>query len=111
MGRAHTLDDWKKLPRPTLNLIVAEPSLEPRGSRAELAERIFSHYHPQPDPPNPVHVNSDNGVIGDVDHPGNLMVSHFNELRDELYTIIASQIATTTHDLSQQISQATSSGT
>ena len=106
MRRSRTLDDWKKLPRPTLNLIVAELSLEPRGSHAELAQRILSHYHPQPDPPNPTHVNSD-----DVEQPNSPMVSHFNELRDELYTIIASQIATITQDLSQQISQATSSGT
>jgi hypothetical protein len=115
MRRARSLDDWNKLSRPTLNLIVAELSLEPRGSHAELAQRIFLHYHPQPQPdltaPNPTHVNGDNVVIGDGQQPSSPMAAHFNELRDELYTVIASQIATITQDLSQQISQVTSSGT
>ena len=35
------------------------------------------------------------------------MVSQFNDLRDELYTIIATQIAAVSHDLSNQLVQAT----
>ena len=101
--KSRSLEDWSSLSRPALNLVIADLSLEPRGSHAELAQRIFDHYHAGQSP----NATTDPTVspnVAVIDQHTN----QFKDLRDELYTVIASQMASITHDLSQQITQATS---
>ena len=101
--KKRSLEDWAKLPRQALDLVIAELSVDPRDTDEELADRIYHHYQGQ------VHAQQTNTVEATVEGNGvqPSATTQFNELRDELYSVIATQLASITHDLSQQISQVT----
>ena len=43
------IEDWEALSRPALELIVSQNHLDPVGSRAVLANRLFRHFAPSSD--------------------------------------------------------------
>ena len=47
MRRKRSVEDWRRLSRTALDLVVAELSLEPRGTNDELAEGIHNRYNSQ----------------------------------------------------------------
>ena len=109
MRKNRVLDDWLALSRPALNLVIQDLQLNPRGTTRELAERIFNHYNPQQQSDSPSQVQEDSGT--GQNQLANTVVqvpdfsTHFNELREELYSVLATQVADITHTLSQQIAQ------
>ena len=109
MRKNRILDDWLALSRPAINLVVHELQLNPRGTTRELAERIFYHYHPQQQNDPPSQQAQDTSGSGQNLPASAVQVSdistQFNELREELYSVLATQVADITHTLSQQISQ------
>ena len=109
MRKNRVLDDWLALSRPALNLVIQELQLNPRGTTRELAERIFNYYHPQQqEDPSPLQVQESSGqgqnqIANTVQNSD--LSTQFNVLREELYSVLATQVADITHTLSQQISQ------
>ena len=115
--RSRTLQDWQALSKQALDLIVAELHLEPHGTREQLAVRIYDELHPR----NPPEAASTSRVLEQENTEQasrnlptvgteNDMQGQFVSLRDELYTVIAQQIAGLSHELSQQITSRDSQG-
>ena len=98
--KKRSLEDWANLPQQALDSVIAELSLDPRGTEEELADRIYHHYQGQ------VHAQQTNSVRGTVEGNGVQPSANtqFNELRDDLYSVIATKLASITHNLSHQIS-------
>ena len=98
--KKRSLEDWAKLPRQALDLVIAELSVDPRDTDEELADRIYHHYQGQ------VHAQQTNAVEATVEGNGVQPSANtqFNELRDDLYSVIATKLASITHNLSHQIS-------
>ena len=108
MRKNRVLDDWLALSRPALDLVVQDLQLNPRGTTRELAERVFHHYHPQQQDDSPSQVQEQEGSgSGQNQLADTVQVStfstQFNELREELYSVLATQVADITHTLTQQI--------
>ena len=88
--RARTLDEWRDFSRPALDVMAQHFHLETRGTRKELARRLYDHFNQLP-----ATTELSGLASASTSDDSDAMKSEFSELREELYnaTVIAMQLA------------------